>query len=297
MCVRVKLTEIRAERNTCARWTLLDRIGSDACCRQSSTTDLAARVAASAEREQWLDEFDAQRHDEDDDDDEVPDDDIRDDDVAAVRLPCRLHGQLPRSALRQVLSTARRQQRPLPLHAWRRPRLPRRLDWHLLRPTWVQCVDATLTLTLDLWFIPHPWCIEPYSLPDSLSGCYFASQRTAQYCDEHVCFFVSVSARISQKPHGRTLPNVLCGLHVAVARSSYCGVAILYVLPVLWMTSCFHKWVLWHVMFIPKRREDDLTAETAASIPTKFCFAVRLASTHCGLRTQGEVCYPQVHRL
>jgi len=27
---------------------------------------------------------------------------------------------------------------------------------------------------------------------------------------------------------------------VALARSSFGGVAILYVLPVLWMTSCFH---------------------------------------------------------
>jgi len=40
-------------------------------------------------------------------------------------------------------------------------------------------------------------------------------------------------------------------LPVAVARSSSDGVAIRYVLPVFWMTSCFHIMVLWRVMCIP----------------------------------------------
>ena len=57
-----------------------------------------------------------------------------------------------------------------------------------------------------------------------------------------LCVSVSVcvclSERISQEPHARSLPNSLCMLPMAVARSSSV-VAICYVLPVLWMTSCF----------------------------------------------------------
>ena len=48
------------------------------------------------------------------------------------------------------------------------------------------------------------------------------------------------SARISRKPRSRTSPNLLYMLLVLVARCSSGGVAICYVLPVLWMTSRFH---------------------------------------------------------
>jgi len=65
-----------------------------------------------------------------------------------------------------------------------------------------------------------------------------------KYCDEYVCLFVCLfvclSAHITRKPHGRTSPDVLCMLPVAVARSSSDSAAIRYVLPVLRMTSCFH---------------------------------------------------------
>jgi len=58
-----------------------------------------------------------------------------------------------------------------------------------------------------------------------------------RYCDEHfclsVCPSVSLSARISRKPLGRTSPNFLCMFRVAVARSFSDGVAIRYVLLVL----------------------------------------------------------------
>jgi len=51
----------------------------------------------------------------------------------------------------------------------------------------------------------------------------------AKYCNEHVCVCVCVpvclSARISPEPHARFLPNVLCILPIAVARSFSCGVA------------------------------------------------------------------------
>ena len=39
---------------------------------------------------------------------------------------------------------------------------------------------------------------------------------------------------------------------MALARSSSGGVAISYVLPVLWMTPCFHILALWCMMCIPK---------------------------------------------
>jgi len=45
-----------------------------------------------------------------------------------------------------------------------------------------------------------------------------------------------------RKLHDRSSSNVLCMLAVAVARSSSSGVAIRYVLPVLWMTPRFTKW-------------------------------------------------------
>jgi len=51
-----------------------------------------------------------------------------------------------------------------------------------------------------------------------------------------VCLF----ACISQEPHFQISRNFLYMLPVAVARSSSNNRAIRYVLPVLWMTSCFH---------------------------------------------------------
>ena len=70
----------------------------------------------------------------------------------------------------------------------------------------------------------------------------------AKHCDENVrlfvCFFVCLSARISQKPHRRTSPNFLCMLPVTVAVSSSDGCAICNVLPVLWMMChVFTQWV------------------------------------------------------
>jgi len=55
-----------------------------------------------------------------------------------------------------------------------------------------------------------------------------------------VCLSVCLSARITLKPRDRTSPVLLCMLPVAVARSSSDGIAICYILPVLWMTLCFH---------------------------------------------------------
>ena len=52
-----------------------------------------------------------------------------------------------------------------------------------------------------------------------------------------VCLCVCLSARISLEPLDRSLLNFVCRSPVAVARSSSGGVAICYVLPVLWTTS------------------------------------------------------------
>jgi len=65
-------------------------------------------------------------------------------------------------------------------------------------------------------------------------------------CDEYVCVCLSVCMSVcpqgSPKPHVRPLPGLPIFVHVmpmAVARSFSGVVAIRYILPVLWMTSCF----------------------------------------------------------
>ena len=97
--------------------------------------------------------------------------------------------------------------------------------------------------------------------------CYFAPGRSAKYRDLHVCLSVChvplcicLCARISRKPHGQISPKFLCMLPVAVARSCSDGVVLHYVLPVLWMTSCFHATVT-HVFPLSS---DSVTAETTA---------------------------------
>ena len=62
---------------------------------------------------------------------------------------------------------------------------------------------------------------------------------------------VCLSARITRTSHGQTSPNVLCMLPVVVVLSPFSGVAIFYVLPVLWMMPCVHIMALRRVMSIP----------------------------------------------
>jgi len=66
-------------------------------------------------------------------------------------------------------------------------------------------------------------------------------QEGAKYWSGSVCLSVCLSALISQKPHVQTSRNVPYMLPVAVARSSSDDNAICYVLPVVWMTSCFFQ--------------------------------------------------------
>ena len=53
----------------------------------------------------------------------------------------------------------------------------------------------------------------------------------------YVSLSVCLSASTSLEPLDRSSRNFLCRSPVAVARSSFSGVAICYVFPVLWMTS------------------------------------------------------------
>ena len=65
----------------------------------------------------------------------------------------------------------------------------------------------------------------------------------SEYCDDHVCLSVCVclSANISLEIHVLSLPKILCMLlPMSVAQSFSGGIAIHYVLSVLWMASYLH---------------------------------------------------------
>ena len=63
----------------------------------------------------------------------------------------------------------------------------------------------------------------------------------SRYYNQRLCMSVCSSvARMSQKPHDQISRYFLYMLPVAMARSSSDDIAICYVLPVLWMTSCLH---------------------------------------------------------
>jgi len=55
-----------------------------------------------------------------------------------------------------------------------------------------------------------------------------------------VCLYVCLSASVSPEARVQSLPNFHSMLPMSVAQSSSGGVAICYVLPVLWMTSCLY---------------------------------------------------------
>jgi len=108
------------------------------------------------------------------------------------------------------------------------------------------------------------WTIGPFDHPrHCLETLVILPGRSTKYCDKYVC----LSAGISRKPHGRTSPNFF----MPVARSFSGGVAIRYVLPVLWMTSYFHVIALWRITCIPERRQNATSIKV--EIPTEICSA------------------------
>ena len=79
---------------------------------------------------------------------------------------------------------------------------------------------------------------------DYRSACRFTAQsfthtRRSTVIDYVCLFFTCLSARVSIRPNLK-LAKFLCMLPVAVARSSSDSIVIRYVLPVSWLTSCFH---------------------------------------------------------
>jgi len=71
---------------------------------------------------------------------------------------------------------------------------------------------------------------------------------------------------------GQNFVDVICGPYL----SSFEGVAIRYVLPVLWMTSCFHTmgWLYGaSCVCLFLYSGDGITTKTNVSISTKFCSA------------------------
>ena len=106
---------------------------------------------------------------------------------------------------------------------------------------------------------------------------YFASWRSAKYCDEYVCLSVCMFVcPLSYLGNGLAeLHQFLCTSPVAVGRPSPDGVVTSYVLPVLWMTSRFHTIgsIAQHVFL----SYESITAETVALIPTEVRSMIKIS--------------------
>ena len=92
----------------------------------------------------------------------------------------------------------------------------------------------------------------------------FALWMSATYCDEYGCLFICLSARITRELHSRTI----------------CYISLL---PVLWMTSLFHRMALWRVIDIHKQRQNS--TRITAEILNKFCSTVNTGSSYSLLST------------
>ena len=96
-----------------------------------------------------------------------------------------------------------------------------------------------LSLGVPTRWLPQQRRLRSYLSHTRTTLCLLLRPGTgAEYCNQFVCLSVCVSVRehISGTA-GPIFTNFLCRSPVAVARSSPGGVAIRYVLPVLWMTS------------------------------------------------------------
>ena len=89
-----------------------------------------------------------------------------------------------------------------------------------------------------------------------------------------VCVFVCMLVHShNSKITWLSFTKFFCMLPNVLGRSSSGGVAIRYVLPVLWMTSCFHIMALWRFMCIPKRRWN--TTSVTAEISSESCSTIK----------------------
>jgi len=105
--------------------------------------------------------------------------------------------------------------------------------------------------------------------------------RGAKYCDERVCLSVRSHSSKTTRPN---FTRFLCMLTVAVARSSSDGVTIRYVLPVLWMTACFHTM---GPMGKNQARRREEVWRLAVRVGRQDNCSLWSSSSECGL----EVCY------
>ena len=157
---------------------------------------------------------------------------------------------------------------------------------NLVRQTTVFCgtlvystVDCGLTITYTLESTIHIRDKARYLLcPPPLEGC-------------EVLWWVFVCQSVCPlaylEIHTAELQQILlCMLPAAVARSFSDGVAINYVLPVLWMTSYFH--VMAYGTSCAFLSGDRSTTSILGEFPTKFRSTIKTGSTHCKLRTEGK---------
>ena len=108
----------------------------------------------------------------------------------------------------------------------------------------------------------HYACLaDSFNVADSWDVCFLYFMNDRRSCFR---YFVSVclSTSISLEPLDRSLQNFVCISPVAMARSSFGGVVIRYVLPVLWMTS---RLVVWrNVEAVPWSDYHEWHCETGA---------------------------------
>jgi len=69
--------------------------------------------------------------------------------------------------------------------------------------------------------------------------CYSTPNRGAQYCDDCVRLFDSITPELCVGPSSKFFAHVTSPM--SIAQSSSSSVAICYVLPFLWMTLCLYK--------------------------------------------------------
>jgi len=113
----------------------------------------------------------------------------------------------------------------------------------------------------------------------------------------YVCLFVSLSARVSQKPHSRTSHQFPCTLTGAV---SLC-LPLVALRCVTYFRCCgrrhiFTCWARWRSTRIPQQRQYYVTAETPTLIPTEFCASIKTRYRCCALGARSAIC-DRLHAL